>query len=155
MKLIEEHYRNNYRKLVKRMTFRSGTEWDAEDIVQEAYERALRYIKAYDGRNFDNWFNTILNNTLREHKNNEKGFAATSFEEDEMDGTPCTHYVDRIVAEVEELINTKSVAQIEVLTLHFKQGYSAKDVSRITDYSHAASRQMILRFRNELKELYG
>lgn len=153
--VIEQHYRDNYRKLVKRMTFRSGTEWDAEDVVQRAYMYAISYIKSFDGRHFSAWFNTILNNALRDHKNSEKGFTATSFEEDEHDGTPCTHYADRIVAEVEEIIQTKSLAQIEVLTLYFKQGYTAKDISRITDNSYSASRQMILRFRNELKELYG
>ena len=154
MKLIEDHYKENRRKLVKRMTYRSGTEWDAEEIVQEAYARAVQYISSFDGRRFDNWFNTVLNNALREHKNNEKGFAAASFEEDEVDGTPCNHYNERIVAEIYELIATKSVAQIEVLTLFFQQGYGANDISRITDYTYSNTHQMILRFRNELKELY-
>lgn len=153
--LIQKHYAENYRKLLKRMSFRASTEWDAEDIIQDAYERAIRYHASYDGSNFDRWFNTILNNALREHKNNEKGFAASTFEEEEMDGIPCTHYPDRLVVEIDELIKTKSLQQIEVLNLWFKQEYSAIDISRITDLSYAAAHQIIQRFRNELKELYG
>lgn len=153
--VIKKHYEDNYRRLMKRMSFRAGTEWDAEDVVQEAYARALKYFKSYDGKTLDQWFSTILNNTLRDHKNSEKGFAATSFEEEESEGIPCSYYPDRIVGEIYELIDTKSVIQIEVLTMHFKHGYSAKDISSITDYSYAATHQIIQRFRNELKELYG
>lgn len=140
---------------MKRLTFRAGTEWDAEDVIQDAYERAIRYHTSFDGTNFERWFNTILNNALREHKNNEKGFANTTFDEDEVEGTPCTHFSDRIVTEVNELIQTKSLQQIEVLTLWFNQEYSAVDISRVTDLSYSAAHQIIQRFRNELKDLYG
>lgn len=137
------------------MTFRAGTEWDAEDVVQEAYARALKYYASFNGEDFNRWFSTIINNTLREYKNIEKGVAADSFEEEESEGTPCSYYSDRLMDEVYELIDTKSVIQIEVLTLHFKQGYSPKDISYITDVSYSAARQITLRFRNELKDLYG
>lgn len=154
MKLIEEHYKQNYRSLVKLMTFRAGTEWDAEDIVQEAYTRALKYFHSFDGTNFNRWFNTILNNALREHKNNEKGFATASFEEEEADGIPCQYYSDRVLEEIYALIQSKSVDQQEVLTFYFQQNYSAKDIACITQHSYAKSHQIIQRFRNEIKELY-
>lgn len=155
MNIVTLHYKENYRKLIKKMTFRAGTEWDAEDVVHEAYARALRYIDSFDGRDFNRWFTTILNNCLREHKNNEKGLTHQSFDEDDVDGTPCTHYPDRVIQEIYDLIDTKSVAQIEVLSLHFKQGYSARDISKITDHPYKATHQIILRFRNELRDLYG
>lgn len=155
MNLIEEHYQANRSKLVKRMTFRSGTEWDAEDIVQEAYARAIKYVASFDGRNFDNWFNTILNNSLREYKNSEKGFSTSSIEEEEeLEGAPCNQYNKLIVEEIYEIINTKSENQIEVLTLFFQNGYTGRDIARITNHTYAATHQMIQRFRNELKELY-
>lgn len=137
------------------MTFRAGTEWDAEDVVQEAYARALKYYGSFNGEDFGRWFSTILNNTLREYKNIEKGVAAESFEEEESAGTTCSYYSDRIMGEVYSLIDTKSLVQIEVLTLNIKQGFSPKDISYITDVSYSAARQIVLRFRNELKDLYG
>lgn len=155
MELIEQHYRDNLQKLTKRMTFRSGSDQDAQDIVQEAYYRALKYIGSFNGESFDRWFSRILNNCLREFKNNEKGFAGVSFEEEEVDGTPCTYYDERVMSEIHDLIATKSLVQMEVLTLHLKQGYTAKDVSEITEYSYANCHKIINRFQQELKELYG
>lgn len=136
------------------MSFRAGTEWDAEDIVQEAYARAIQYQDSFDGSNLDRWITTILNNSLREFKNTEKGFATATFDEELMDGVDCSHYPDTVMREIYDLISTKSVAQKEVLNLYFKQEYSAKDISRITDYSYSTAHQIIQRFRNELKELY-
>lgn len=151
---IQEHYVANRFKLVKRMTFRAGTQWDAEDIVQQAYEYALRYYKPDVVKDINPWMSTILNNALREFKNSEKGVTTSSFEEEEFEGTPCTHYPSRVMAEIHELISTKSVLQIEVLNLYIRQEYTARDISRITPYSYAVCHQIIQRFRNELKELY-
>lgn len=136
------------------MSRRAGTEWDAEDIVQEAYARAIKYLNTFDGTNFDRWFGRILNNALRDFKREEGGFVTHSFEEEESDGIPCSQYNDEIVSEINELIQTKSVIQIEVLSLFFQQGYSATDIQKITEHSYAKCHQIIQRFRNELKELY-
>lgn len=155
MNLIEEHYRANFNKLVKLMTFRSGTEWDAQDIVQEAYARAIEYYGSFNNTDFNRWFRTVLNNSLRAHKNDEKGYSsALSFDEEDDEGIPCSQYNEQINAEIDELIQTKSLAQIEVLTLHFQKGYPAIDISKVTDHGLWAIHKMISRFRDELKELY-
>lgn len=155
MDLIQQHYLDNKLKLLKRLSFRCGTEWDAQDVLHDAYERALRYIHAFNGENFGAWFNTICNNAVKEHKNSSKGFSTQEFNEDEEEGTPCTHYSERIMREITDLISTKSVVQMEVLSLHYQQDYSAKDISRITEHSYANCHQIIRRFRQELQELYG
>jgi RNA polymerase sigma factor (sigma-70 family) len=152
---IEQHYKDNYRKFVKRMTFRAGSEFDAEDIVQDAYERAIRYSNKATVLNFDKWFNMLLNNSLKDFKSNEKGFSSSVFDEDENEGTACDNYPSRIVIEINQLIETKSVAQIEVLNLWFKEEYSPVDISRITLHSHSSARQIIKRFRDELRGLYS
>jgi len=53
--LIKEHYVANHKRLMKRMGFRSGDEWTGQDVVQTAYERALRYSRSFNGENFDRW----------------------------------------------------------------------------------------------------
>ena len=151
---IEKHYVSNRSKLVKRMFFRSGTLEDAEDIVQSAYERAIRYRQSYVGNEFDKWFNTILNNCLREQKTIQSGHSADVFDEEEAEGTACPHYSEHVMREVYELIDTKSVIQQEVLRLFFQQEYSAIDISRITLYPYSQCHQIIQRFRKELKDLY-
>lgn len=151
---IEKHYIDNRQKLVKRMKFRTGSDEDAEDIVQEAYERAIRYRRSYSGDEFEKWLNTILNNCLRDNRNMQSGHSADEFDEEEAEGTACPHYSEHVMREVYELIDTKSVIQKEVLTLFFQQEYSAIDISRITEYPYSQCHQIIQRFRNELKDLY-
>lgn len=152
---VEEHYRENRNKLVKKLTFRAGTEEAAEDIIQEAYYRALKYFSSFNqNENFNKWFSTILNNSLREYKNVEKGHINEIFEEEEAEGTSCTSYPNHVMRDIFKLIEAKSNVQKEILLLHFKQEYSPIDISRITDYSYANCHQVIQRFRNELKELF-
>lgn len=153
--MLEQHYRDNYRRYVKRMTFRAGTEWDAEDVVHDAYERALRYYNSFDGGNIDRWFNTILTNALKDFKANEKGFATSEFDEEESEGTPCEHYPSRLTVEIYDLINTKSLVQIEVLTLWMKEQYSARDISQLTSNTYGSCKSIIKRFKDELKSLYN
>lgn len=155
MQLIEDHYNQNRRKLLKRLTFRAGTEWDAEDVLQDAYERAQRYIHAFNGEDFGAWFNMILNNALREHMNAAKGFATEPYDEDEEEGVPCNHYSEQVVKEIYNLIDSKPEHQAEVLTLYFQQDYRAKDISRITYHPYGTVFHMIRRFKEELRGIYG
>ena len=150
---VEDHFLRQRNKYVKRMTFRAGTVEGAEDVVQEAYVRALKYIKSFNGENMDNWMNTIMNNCLREYKNQEKGYSGAEFDDEDAEA-PCTEYPRSVMREVFELINTKSVDQMEVLNLYFQQEYSAKDISELTLHSYSKCHQIVQRFRNELKDLY-
>jgi RNA polymerase sigma-70 factor (ECF subfamily) len=136
------------------MSFAAGDY--AEDVVQEAYCRALKYSKSYKPEfSLEKWISQILNNALREHKNTEKGFSTVTFEEDDQEGVGCTGMSERTMDEVYRIISTKALVQKEVLTYHFQQGYTAKEVSELTDYTYANCHQIILRFRQELKGLYG
>jgi RNA polymerase sigma factor (sigma-70 family) len=153
--VIEQHYRDNYRKLLKIMTFRAGTEWDAADVIQEAYARAVKYYRNYDkAQPFDAWFKTILNNALRQHKNAEMGLVTNSFEEEEAEGIPCTHYAERVTDEVDKLINRRNPQQQEILNYWWKQGYTGAEISQFTNIPYKTCYQTIFVFKTELKELY-
>lgn len=152
---IEKHFIENRARYVKRLTFRAGSPEDAEDIIQEAYYRALKYAKSCVPDRYDQWFSTIINNCLRELKNQNLGHSAEEFLEEEADGSQCPHYTNHVMREIYELIETKSVVQQEILNLYFKYDFSAIDISKITQYTYSQCHQVILRFRNELKELYS
>jgi len=155
MDIVEQHYRDNYRKYLKLLTFRAGTEWDAEDVLHDAYYWALKYYKGFDGTNFDRWFRTILNNTLKDYKSAQLGHVSdVEFEEELAEGLPCNQYSQQVCFEIRELIDTKSLYQQEILHLYFDNGYTAKDISRITEHNYKAVHKMINRFINELKDLY-
>lgn len=152
---IEAHYVANRRKYLKTFTFRAGTPEAAEDIVQEAYERVLRYRHSCSPREADKWIRTVLNNCLRDFKNQEKGHVAEEFEEESAEGTTCPHYEEHVMKEVYELIDTKGPIHQEILHLFFRYEYNAADISRITDHSYSNCHKIIHRFRQELRELYG
>lgn len=151
---IERHYLDRRQTYIKRMTFRSGSEADAEDIVQEAYYRALKYHKSCIDGAEDKWFSRILNNCLRDYKNAQMGHPVEEPDNEETDSISCPHYPEQIMREVLQRINRKDGVQREVLKLHFEQDYSPIDISRITDYTYAQCHQIIHRFREELKRLY-
>jgi RNA polymerase sigma factor (sigma-70 family) len=154
MNFVAEHYQENKLKYLKRLSFRAGTEWDAEDVLHDAYERAIRYYASYDdSQDFGAWFNTILNNALREHKNASKGHFI-SLDEIEEEAIPCPHYSTELLKEIYQRIKAKNPIQQEVLMLHFKHEYSALQISQITDCNYSNCRSIIAQFKKELKRKY-
>ena len=153
---ISNHYKENRQRLVKFMRYRAGDEFAAEDIVQEAYTRAIQYYDSLsDEDSFGKWFSQILSNALKDYKRQERGHIADEFNEEYIEGQECTFYSDKVMEEIYQLIDTKSVAQMEVLNLHFKHGYSAKDVASISNTNYSTARGIIAAFRKELRDLYG
>lgn len=152
---IEEHYRLHRDNYAKRFGRRVGVPELGEDLVQEAYTRVLKYQHSFNGEDFDKWFRTILNNCLRDYRNQEKGRIPVEFDEEEHDGLPNHDYPRHVMRDVMKLVATKSLVQIEVLTLYLEQEYTAIEISQITEHSYAMVHQIILRFRQECKELYG
>jgi len=164
IELVEDHYRENYGRLVKRMKFRASTEWDAEDIVQSAYERAIKYIRTFNAERegdikkaFNFWFLPLLNNTMRDFKNTEKGFSHSDIDEEliEQESTDCPAVPTQIRKEISELIKTKSEVQIEVLTYWFEHELKDKEISEITTIPYRTIQSIIRRFKEELKILYA
>lgn len=152
---IENHFKEHYRKYYKIAQFRCGNEWDAEDILQDAYENALRYCGSYSGEDFDAWFYRILTNALKDFRNASKGNQTVPLEDVEEESIPDYHLGEQVLQEIHQLIKAKSPVLKEVLTLHFKYNYSAIDISRITDYSYSNCHQIIRRFSKEIKDKYG
>lgn len=135
------------------MGFRTGSLWAGEDVVQAAYERAIRYHRQFSKEEFAKWFSIVLNNALRDYLAEERGYVPhTGDEEDPEPG--CPHYPKQIVKEIYTRIKRKPPEQAEILMLYFKHKYSAKDIANITEHTYAKSYHIIERFRNELREVY-
>ena len=152
---IEKYYRDSYSKLLKKLTFRTGTVWAAEDVLQSSFERALRYSNSCDPERFPQWFSMIMNNALRDYLNEERGYSPLEEIVEEPETLDCPHLPEQVRREIFDLIDTKSVDQIEILSLHYKQGYSATDISKITSHTYAKSHHIIARFRAEVQQLYA
>jgi RNA polymerase sigma factor (sigma-70 family) len=151
--LIEKDYRKNFSKYVLQMTFRAGSVADAEDIINDAYERAIRYSNSFkeDG-DYNTWFGRIRYNCLKDHRKKERGVAVVEFDEYDFEGTDCTQFTDEQRVQIQKLLETKSPEQQEILHLHFNLNYSAMDVCAVLGTLYPATHQCIRRFREELKE---
>lgn len=153
---LEVFYRENFDRFVKRFTRRAGTKEAAEDVVQEAFERALRYFDSYDHeRSLDGWFNRILNNSLREYKNREKGNSHVEFDEEEADGTRCQQYAQQLWKQIRDEMDTYEDAHKEVLYLYFLHGYKPKDISRVVELKYRNIETILQRFKTDIKEKYN
>lgn len=59
------------------------SEADAEDAVQDALVRALRYFRTFDGRNSRGWFLTIVRNTCYTARTRDRQADVDSFDEEQ------------------------------------------------------------------------
>lgn len=149
---LEKHYTEHRGRLVKTYSFRLGSEQDAEDVVQEAYYRVLKYLNSFDGTSFDKWFSRIIKNCFLERKKELNGNFLEPLGDEEGEGEDGEEYSKHVMRNIYALIRSKNVVQKEVLWLHFNLQYTAKDISRVTDVSYANCHQIIGRFRREIKE---
>jgi RNA polymerase sigma factor (sigma-70 family) len=150
---IEQHYKEHRNTYVKRISRRAGTPEAAEDIIQEAYCRALKYSYSFIGGDLDKWISTIIGNALRDYMNGERGYIPVEpSEDDEL--APEVLYPRRVMKEVFGRIALMSADQQEILNLFFIQEYTAKDISCITPHSQNKCDKVIQKFRKELRKDY-
>lgn len=154
--IIEEHYKKNRRRLVQKYKRFSGTEEDAEDIVQEAYARALLYINALDSPAFfEQWFSRILKNSLNNYLNEKRGAPSEILDEEELEGIDCPCYNIVLMKEVRKEITNYLPEESEVLHLYINHGHSPRSISRIVDMKYKKINNLIYRFKEDIKEKHG
>ena len=156
--LIEQHFNNYYQTFIKRINHRVKNVYDAEDIVMEAYARALQYHNAYDGsKPFDHWFSRILTNSVKDWKreqHNQHSYAE-EFNENEMktvsDPSIKKDLLSTLSAEIALLKNEEHAA---VLVLYYLLGYKPREIVQITDVKIKMVNYITQRFKYRLKEQY-
>lgn len=154
-KVIEEHYQKNFGMLCKRYARSTGSDAQAEDIVHDAYERAMKYYGSYDGsKEFERWFSLILRNSYRNYLRQEHGQPTEPLDEFVLEGVECDGLIRRIWKEVEGFIEEANPRHVEILTLHYLKDYPITDISYITENTLSNCTQVVSRFRKKIKELY-
>lgn len=145
---IEKHYRSYYTKLVKRVSYRLGNKYFlAEEVVQEAYTRALKYYKSFDPSygEFDQWFSLILNNATRACQNQEKhrGIAGDTLVFPNTDEQYFRNGLEKSIG-LEESRNAT------ILSLYFLDGWRTPEISNLLNCNHNTVRQIINRYRERV-----
>lgn len=158
-KLIEDYYRKNFKKLVNTVRGRAGSYHNAEDVVQEAFTRALKYHKSYNPAMtpLDAWFSRILENSLRTHTKDRRaqGMVMGSARTDNLITTTPDSFLRMFLKEITDDIAQLSEGKQEAVNLAFFYGYTPMDISKIMNLSVGAVRTMLHRFREELRYKYG
>lgn len=155
MTVVEEHYRNNYEELVKRYVNRAGSYQNAEDIVQEAFARALKYLPTFDGKKpFENWFSRILQNSFREFRVAERNYGMNMTNEDADVPCPICLENKRLVHDVKEYIKKEMPKdEQEILILYYIRGYGFQDIVRITDEKYRRVNYVVYKFNDIIRQL--
>lgn len=148
---IQKHWEANYKQLVKKYTRAAGTVWDAEDVVQSGYERAIKYYNPENILDFDPWIGNIIRNALIDHINESRGIIHEELDEYDFEAVSSIHPM-QIRVSVEKLISMENEDVRPVLELHFLKGYTAKEIYEHNSFSHPNTRKIIQRFRDKLRK---
>jgi RNA polymerase sigma-70 factor (ECF subfamily) len=147
--ILQQYYKENWGSLVKGAGGPFDTPQDGEDVVQEAFTRALTYIDTFnpDKGNFEGWFRRILQNTMKDHLR-EKRLKGMSDSEEELEDEVSLDN-DALCSEVAKEINNKRQPARDILTMYFLLGYTPKDISKSLNLKSKTVRQAIWRFKNK------
>lgn len=156
---IEEMFKTNHRKFL--MTASRFTEkdlWLAEEIVQEAYSRALKYKDSYNARfgNTEQWFSNILYRCGIEFKKAEldKGMVREVKDSDLVTHEDFGRDL-RLMAELDDNLNTLGPMARHICYLYFVRGYKPREIVDITGYKNNTVRHSVREFALKMKEKYG
>lgn len=156
--VVEQFYNDNFESLVKRVSSRVPNKEDAEDVVHDAFERALKYFDSFDPsvRKIDIWFSRILSNALKDFQNREKlSGMHVELKEWELEPAEDDRAYDEAHEEILNLIQEKDGNRKEILTLYFMYEYLPREISEVLDVKVTTVRQYVWQFREELKETIG
>lgn len=158
--MIEQFYKENYPMLVKKISSRRMQEADAEDVVQEAFYRALKYKDSFnsDRQEIGAWFNTILNNTFKDyrHANFTGDFSFVEEEHMEERDEAEEKWLDKdLLEKVRSEVALLKKNQRDVVELVVLNGYKYKEASQILDESIANIKKIVYRFKQNLREKYA
>lgn len=150
--IVETYYRENYSNLIKIARRRVGNYSLvlAEEAVQEAFTRALKYFKTYNKKDlFDNWFKRILYNTINHLKTQEKNGGVTYIEiHDEYMENSNISFSKEII----DLLSQVGERDLSILNNYFFYGLKTREISELLNVSHDVVRDRIRTFRERLRK---
>lgn len=151
---IGAYYAANRSKLVKKVSGRAGTPENAEDIVQNAFVKGLKYWSK-DVKDIDAWFGTLLNACLKDFMRDERNYGmAMEFDEEELAGIEMSLIPDNLKEKIKKEIGLASIKNQQVLTLYYCQGHTVSEIVQITDLKPKHVKLIAERFRSHMQQRY-
>jgi RNA polymerase sigma-70 factor (ECF subfamily) len=129
-------------------------EFEAEDVMQEAFLNAFKKIDTYKGEvSFGAWLKKIVVNrsldVLKKRKVKFEEVNERTMEMPDLEGMPLE--VD--VKEIKKAIQSLPDGYRIVLSLYLIEGYDHDEISQILGISNSASRTQFSRAKSKLREL--
>ena len=160
MEELEKLYREIRFSRVKILTrILGGDQALAEDVIQEAFTRAIVYYKSFDKNRgeLNTWFNSIMFNTLRDIQRSNKGWHSSNVEEisakDVLNDKTLScvdNLNDFVVGSIFDVENEKHQ---RILYLFFVLGYTSREIGEIEGgVSQSNVTTVVNRFKESLKE---
>lgn len=147
---IEAYYRENYKERLKFARKRVGN-YNlalAEEALQEAFTKALKYFKTYDeNEDFEAWFGKILVNCINDVKRIEGDRGVSRVETPEHDYITTVNFTKEVV----DLFSHESPRNQEILNMYFFYGYKSREVAEFMHMSHDVVRDVIRTFRKRVR----
>jgi len=139
-----------------------GNDHDAEDVVQEAFLRALRYFDGYHGGNARAWLLAIVRNTTRSSQRRERDHGpVVEFDEtlhseaieDEHPEAEVLRAADR--ERVRRALDQLPLEFREVIVLRELQGLSYREIGEISGIPVGTVMSRLARARQRLERMLG
>jgi RNA polymerase sigma-70 factor (ECF subfamily) len=134
---------------------------DAEDVVQDAYLRAFRYLEAFRGDNFRVWLLTIVRNSfldwLKDNRSGRQVFQPVAADVEWTDPAPSPEamLLERVDSEtLGTLISRLPTEYREVLILREIEDLSYKDIAEVTGVPPGTVMSRLSRARLALRKAW-
>ena len=153
---IEELYALKRGELVKIYSRRAGQD-DVEDMVQEAFYRALFYADSFNSKfvSLSNWLTSILNNCLKDlQREKMDGAAMHSVDEEPSINDRCPSDIE-LEKKILKDIEGKGGDTKQILWLYFKMGYKLKEIHSVLGNSYNNLSVVVDRFKVDCQAKYG
>ncbi|HEY0424450.1 MAG TPA: sigma-70 family RNA polymerase sigma factor [Rhodopila sp.] len=139
----------------------TGNTADAEDVVQDAYLRAFRYLDAFRGDNFRVWLLTIVRNSflnwLKDNRSGRQLFQPIPADLEWTDPAPSAEamLLDRVDSETLGVLMAGLPAEYrEVLILREIEELSYKDIATVTGIPPGTVMSRLSRARLALRKAW-
>ena len=116
-----------YPALVRRLVLVLGVREDAEDIAQEAYERAFQAWDRFDGRDPRAWLYTIALRLAFNHLKRRRRWAAI------LDRSPRPAWTDQVDPDLWSALSNLDPRARATLLLNTLDGYTLAEIAAMLD----------------------
>jgi RNA polymerase sigma factor (sigma-70 family) len=156
--VLTKFYRENYDEYLGRAKRCVGDHHYAEDVVQEAFENALKYSHTFQQeKQLANWFNSVFMNTVRDYlsfiRNQGVVMELTIKDHPSFPSELVQRYQGVIMEEIEKY--DECPRKRHMLTSYFLNGWSAKATAIVCGCTESAIYNLSHKFRIHLEAKYG